>query len=87
MANRHKARKSGNYEHFKVLRNATSKLVKRDKIQRIMRWLKGNSGLQRSWEEAKAVFGQGRGTSLSNCTTNNDPKDSAQHQYKFFVEK
>ena len=48
MESRNKARQFGNHQRYKMLRNATTKLVKRDKIQGILKRLKENPGPQRS---------------------------------------
>ena len=49
--------------------------------------MKKNPGPKTSWQEAKTIFGRGRGQSLPECTTNSNPKDTADRQNKFFVEK
>jgi hypothetical protein len=87
MASRDKARKAGDRDRFKTLRNTVIKLVKRDKIRGVLSRLKKNPGPQSAWNEAKAVLGRGRGVTLPDCTTNCYPKDTADHQNKFFVDK
>ena len=87
MALRDKARKSGNLEQFKLLRNTANKLIKRDKIQGVMKRLQKNPGPQQVWREAKSVLGRGRGMTLPECTTNTDPKETAKHQNDFFINK
>ena len=87
MAFRDEARKAGNHECFKRLRNTATKLVKRDKIQGVLRRLKKNPGPQSVWQEAKSVLGHGRGTNLPECTTNTSPNNTAEHQNEFFVNK
>jgi hypothetical protein len=87
MASRDKARKSGNLEQFKFLRNTANKLIKRDKIQGVMKRLQKNPGSQQVWRKAKSVLGRGRGMTLPECTTNKDPKETAKHQNEFFINK
>ena len=87
MASRDKARKSGNLEQFKILRNTANKLIKRDKIQGVIKRLQKNPGPQQVWREAKSVLGRGRGMTLPECTTNMDPNETAKHQNEFFINK
>ena len=87
MTSRDKARRSGDKERFKTLRNAATKLIKRDKIQGVITRLQKNPGPKQVWQEAKSFLGRGRGTTLPECTTNTDPNDTAEHQNKFFVSK
>ena len=87
MASRDNARKSGNRKHYKILRNTVNKLVKRDKIQSVMKNLMNNPGPQQSWQEAKNFLGRGRGAKLPECTTNSDPESTAEHQNEFFINK
>ena len=87
MSARDKARKSGNHMKFKSLRNMANKLIKRDKIQGVIKRLKEKPGLQNVWQEAKTVLGRGRGVNLPDCTSNTNPNDTAEYQNKFFADK
>ena len=87
MASRDKARRSGDQKRFKTLRNAATKLIKRDKIQGVIKRLQKNPGPKQVWQEAKSFLGRGRGMTLPECTTNMDPNDTADHQNKFFISK
>ena len=87
MASRDEARKKGNKTCYKILRNKASKLVKRDKIQGILKNLKGNPGPKSAWQEAKILLGKGRGNTLPDCTTNSNQNDTAEHQNVFFINK
>ena len=68
MASRDKARKAGNRNRFKTLRNSAIKLIKCDKIQGVMSRFKNNSGPQSGWQEAKAVLGRWHGATIPDCT-------------------
>ena len=70
-----------------MLRNIATKLVKRDKIKRVLKHLKKNPGPQSAWQEAKTVLGKGRGITLPDCTTNTNPNSTAEHQNNFFINK
>ena len=72
---------------FRILRNRAIKLVKQDKIQGVLKHLKKNPGPQATWQEAKAVLGRGRGTTLPDCTKNDNPNETAEHQNNYFVSK
>ena len=87
MRARNKARKAGNKGLYKRLRNTVTKLVKRDKIQSVMTRLGNNPGPKKAWQEAKEYLGKGSGSKLPECTTNTDPKETADHQNEFFVNK
>ena len=87
MASRDNARRNGNRGQFKRLRNSAIKLIKRDRIQGVLNRLKKNPGPQSAWREAKIALGRGRVSNLPECTTNNNPEFTAEHQNKFFVNK
>ena len=78
MASLDEARKISNLECFKMLRNTATKLIKRDKIQGVLRRLKKNPSPQIAWQETKTVLGRGRGNRLSECTINTTPNDTAE---------
>ena len=84
---RDKARKAGNKGKFKTLRNAANELIKRDKIQGVLKRLKEKPGPHSVWQEAKTVLGRGRGVNLPECTSNSNAKDTAEYQNRFFVDK
>jgi hypothetical protein len=54
MEARNYARKSGNKDLYKHLRNQVTKMVKRDQIQGVLNRLGKNPGPKSSWKEAKA---------------------------------
>ena len=83
MAQRDEARKKGNREKFKFLRNTANKLIKRDKIQGILKRLKKNPDHQSAWQEAKTVLGRGRSINLPKCTTTNP----SEQENKYFIDK
>ena len=88
MSLRDAARLSNDRQKFKALRNRANKLIKRDKILSVHARLNKNPGPKQVWQEAKNILGKGRGANkLPNVTTNLDPKDTANHQNKFFIEK
>ena len=87
MASRDKARRSGDKERFKTLRNAATKMIKRDKIQGVITRLQKNPGPKQVWQEARSFLGRGCGMTFPECTTNTDPNDTAEHQNKFFISK
>ena len=87
MSSRDSARKNGNHGQYKRLRNLTKSLVKRDKVQGVISLLKTNPGPQNTWNEAKTLLGRRHAAKLSECTTNSDPKTTAEYQNQFFVEK
>ena len=87
MASRDSARKSGSRTNFRTLRNKVNRLVKRDKIRGVLDRLKKKPGHKSAWQEANKILGRGRGSQLPNCTSNSDPKDTADHQNKFFIKK
>ena len=80
MASRDNARRKGNREQFKLLRNNATKLIKRDKIQGVLKQLIKNPGPKSAWLEAKNALGHGRGDSLPDCTTNFNPLYTAEYQ-------
>ena len=57
---RDKAQKSRNRQQFKDLRNRANKMIKRDKIQSILKRLKKNPGPKQAWQEAKTILGKGK---------------------------
>jgi hypothetical protein len=72
------------YKHF---RNTATKLVKCDQIQNVLNRLGNNPGQKKAWQEAKVYLGKGSGSSLPECTSNTDPKLTADHQNEFFINK
>ena len=87
MASRDSARRYGSRTNFKVLRNKVNRLVKRDKINGVLSRLRKNPGSQTAWKEAKTIIGKAKGTKLPDCTNNEDPSKTADHQNEFFVKK
>lgn len=59
MASRDIARRIGNRDRYKVFRTKVIKLIKRDRIQGVLKRLQKNPGPQCAWQEAKSVLGQG----------------------------
>ena len=84
---RNKARKSGNKDLYKRMRNKVTKMVKRDQIQSVMTRLGRNPSQKNAWQEAKLYLGVGRDSALPECTTNNNPKFTAEHQNQYFTDK
>ena len=88
MALRDTARLTNDRQRFRALRNCANKLIKRDKLISVHERIKRNPGPKQIWQEAKNVLGKGSGANkLPNVTTNSDPKDTANTQNKFFIEK
>ena len=87
MEARNNARKSGNKDLYKLLRNKVTKMVKRDEIQGVLNRLGKNPGPKNSWKEAKAYLGSARGDALPETTTNEDPQKTAEHQNEYFISK
>ena len=81
MASRDNARRNGNCEQFKLLRKNATKLIKRDKIQGVLKRLRKNPGPKNAWLEVKNALGCGRGNSLPDCTTNSNPLNTAKQQF------
>ena len=87
MEARDNARKSGNKNLYKLLRNKVTKMVKRDQIQGVLNRLGKNPGPKSSWNEAKAYLGSARGNALPDCTTNSDPNKTAEYQNEYYINK
>ena len=81
------ARKSGQKDLYKQLRNKVTKLVKRDQIQGVLSRLKRNPGSKSAWQEAKSYLGSSRSFSLPECTNNSDPSLTAENQNDYFIKK
>ena len=87
MSLRDAARLSNDRQQFKALRNRANKLIKRDKVLSVHSRLNKNPSPKQVWQEAKNILGKSRGANkLPNVTTNLDPKDTADHQNRFFID-
>ena len=73
METRDKARKTGNKDQFKKLKNVVNKLVKRDKIKGTLSRLGSTPCPSKAWQDANCYLGKGRGSLLPECTNNTDP--------------
>ena len=87
MEARNVARKSGNKNQYKNLRNIVNKLVKRDKIQGTLSRLGSNPCPSKAWQEANRYLGKGHSSMLPECTNNSDPNLTAENQNSYFVNK
>ena len=87
MEERNKARKSGNKEKYKQLRNKVTKLVKRDQIKTVLKRIGRKPSSKNAWNEAKLYLGKGKCNNLPQCTSNSDPKFTAETQNVYFINK
>ena len=85
MEARNIARKSGNKNQFRHLRNVVNKLVKRDKIQGTISRLGSNPCSSKAWQEANRYLGKGQSSFLPECMNNADPNHTAEHISKYLL--
>ena len=81
------ARKSGQKDLYKQLRNKVTKLVKCDQIQRVLLRLGTKPGSKTAWRKAKQYLGSGKNSKLPECTNNADPRLTAENQNSYFINK